>query len=417
MVTRTPDLSDRVAALLAAGERQAARALVESAAPSQPADAELGRAAIALFDHHTDAVIDHARRAIELGAGGTGHQVIALGHLVADDAVAAIAHARKAVEIDPDARARRTLASVLLATGHAEEAAALLRELRAEQPDDADVLLNLGAASAELGAYGEAIVCYAQAYDLRPADTRPIKQLLEMFAAAGKWLGAAAALDLSRSGEPPPEVEVALDLVQVHLVERIASGFPDRDVDRDADRTIEKLVAGALARGPSTQLAVAQTLLDVDREVDARTLVAAAAERHARAPLDASALCDLRYLQACLAARDGNRALALTLYAQCIAGHARRTEVCTNAISLLLDDGSPGALAQIPSWIARVSPGDRQRDPGLAYVEAVYLSRTGRTAQARVRLEQVEDLTGGEGPVAALAAELLEQLGAGRDAR
>src|SRR6185436_8263209 len=105
-------------------------------------------------------------------------------------------------------------------------------------------------AAVALGDYGEAIVSYAQAFDRRPTDPRPLEQLLEMFAAVGKWLGAAAAIDLLRVGDAPPDVEVALALVQIRLVQRIANGFPEREVDRDVDRTVAKLVASALACGP-----------------------------------------------------------------------------------------------------------------------------------------------------------------------
>src|SRR5262249_20137910 len=155
---------------------------------------ELGRAAIALFESDPGAVIDCARRAIALGAGGIGHHYLALGHLAAADGAAAVAHARKAVDLEPSIRTRSGLASVLLATGDAASAAAIFRELQVEQPNDADVLLNLGTASAALGDYGEAIAAYAQAFDRRPSDPRPLGQLLELFAGVGKWLGAAAAL-------------------------------------------------------------------------------------------------------------------------------------------------------------------------------------------------------------------------------
>src|SRR5262245_25655518 len=158
-------LPDRVAELLAAGDPEAARALVESAAAREPAAAALGRADIALFDNDPAAAIDHAQRAIDLGAGGTGHQYLALGLLAVGDAAAAIAHARTGVDLEPTARARSGLASVLLATGHTDEAARILRVVRAEQPDDADALLNLGTASVALGNHGEAIVAYAEAFD------------------------------------------------------------------------------------------------------------------------------------------------------------------------------------------------------------------------------------------------------------
>jgi hypothetical protein len=412
MVTRLTDVADRVAALLAGGEPEAARALVESVAARQPAAAELGRAAIALFDNDPEAAIDHARRALDRGAGGAGHQYLALGQLAAGNTAGAIAHARKAVEIEPTMRARSNLASVLLATDHADEAAPILREARAEHPFDADVLLNLGAAAAELGDYGEALVAYAQAFDRRPSDARPLDRLLEMFAAVGKWLGAAAALDLLRPGEAPPEVEVALAMVKVRVVQLIANGFPEREVDGDIDRTVAKLVANALARGPQTQLAVAHTLLEAGRETDGRALVEAADAHSARTPLDGPAAGELRYLQAHLAARDGNAPRSLALYALSLASNPRRIDACTHAIALLLEDGSRTALAQIPQWLERVPAADRPRDPNLALHEAMYLRRIDRAAQARVLAQRALELTGSDGPIAEVAQELLDELGA-----
>jgi len=417
MTTRMTDLPDRVAELLAAGDPEAARALVEAAAAREPAAAALGRADIALFDDDPAAAIDHARRAIDLGAGGTGHQYLALGLLAAGDPAAAIAHARTGVDLDPTARARSGLASVLLATGHADEAARLLRAVRAEQPDDADALLNLGTASAALGDHGEAIVAYAEAFDRRPDDPRPLEQLLEMFAAVGKWLGAAAALDLVQLDEPPPEVEVALAMVRVRLVALIANGFPEREIDGDIDRTVATLVTGALARGPATQLAVAHTLLDVGRESDGRTLVAAATATSARTPLPAGAAAELHHLQAHLAARDGQPSRSLGLYAQSSASAPHRIEACTHAIAMLLDDGSAIAIGQIPQWLERVPPADRLRDPNLALHEAMYLMRIDRVAQAQLRLHHAVALTGGRGPIAELARKLLDQIEPPSDTR
>lgn len=410
VVTRMTELLDRVAELLAAGDPEAAQTLVESAAAREPAAAALGRADIALFDNDPAAAIDHARRALDLGAGGTGHQYLALGHLAAGDAAAAIAHARKAVDLEPSARARSGLASVLLATGQPGEAAQILRAVRAEQPTAADVLLNLGSASAAIGDHGEAIASFAEAFDRRPDDPRPLEQLLEMFATAGKWLGAAAALDLLRLGEPPPEVEVALAMVRVRLVALIANGFPERDVDDDIDRMIAKLVHSALARGPQTQLAVAHTLFDVGRESDGRTLVAAAAANSARAPLEAVETGELHYLQAHLAARDGDPSRSLALYAQSLSSDPHRIEACTHAIALLLEDGSAIAIGQIPQWLERVPAADRHRDPNLALHEAMYLMRIDRVAQAQLRLEHAVALTDGDGPIADLARKLLDQI-------
>jgi hypothetical protein len=88
----------------------------------------------------------------------------------------------------------------------------------------------------------------------------------------------------------------------------------------------------------------------------------------------------------------------------------RWIDACANAISLLLEDGSPTAFAAIPSWLERVPAADRQLDPGLAFNEAVFLARSHRPDQARAQLERVLELTQGDGPLAELADKLLAEL-------
>lgn len=87
----------------------------------------------------------------------------------------------------------------------------MLRQVVAEAPHDAEAQMNLATAASQTGDYGQAIESYSRAFDENPADIRPIQALLQMFAEVGKWLGAVAALELSRKGEPPPQVAVALD--------------------------------------------------------------------------------------------------------------------------------------------------------------------------------------------------------------
>src|SRR5262245_50986330 len=97
---------DRIAALLASGDADGAANLVRSLETKQPAAAELGRAAVALFERDAAAAKAHATRALGMGVGSLAQQYLAAAALMAGDQAAAIDHARKAVAIEATPRAR-----------------------------------------------------------------------------------------------------------------------------------------------------------------------------------------------------------------------------------------------------------------------------------------------------------------------
>jgi tetratricopeptide (TPR) repeat protein len=395
------ELVERVTRLLHDGDLQGAR---EAVGEAPPGPAAIGHAIIALHERDSDAALAYAERAIELGADAAGHQHAALAHLLAGGTDAALEHARRAVELQPSYQARSTYATVVLAAGQPAEAARLLRILSAERSDDTDVLLALGAAAAQVGDYGAAIASYARAFDRTPSDDRPIENLLHMFAHVGRWLGAAAALDLSRQGTPPPDVEVALDMVQVRLVRLIANGFPERALDADTDRTVDRLCANARGRSSETLLVVAQTLLELGRDAEARESVAEVA---ARGDVAGAELGLLRFLEGVFAERSGDRAAALDRYAEALAADPLATDACTNAVSLLLETGR---LDEVPSWIAKVPAHAQRTSARLLFNESVYLARTQRKADAIARLERVLELTEQDDPIAELATQHLAAL-------
>lgn len=395
------ELVERITRLLHDGDLQGARRVVEEAPPGQSA---IGHAMIALHDRDADAALAYAEQAIELGAEAAGNHYAALAHLLAGATEPALEHARRAVEIEPSYQARSAYATVVLAAGQPAEAARLLRILSSERPDDTDVLLALGAAAAQVGDYGAAIASYACAFDRKPSDDRPIDNLLHMFAHVGRWLGAAAALDLSRQGTPPPDVEVALDMVQVRLVRLIANGFPERRLDADTDRTVERLRANARGRSSETLLVVAKTLLELGRDDEARESVEEVA---ARGDVTGSELGLLRFLEGVFAERSGDRATALERYAAALAADPLATDACTNAVSLLLE---AGRLDEIPAWLARVPAHAQRASPRLLFNESVYLARTQRKAEALARLERVLELVEPDDPIAELATQHLAAL-------
>lgn len=399
------DVMDRVAKLLAAGDIGEATKLVESLAQN-PALYEVGRAALAMQRRDALTATKHTERAIGLGAGALAHSYHAMASIMTGDTETAVDHARKAVGLEPSLRNRTSLGGVLLAVGRPDDAAAVLKQVVAENPRDADALLNLATASAQLQDYGEAITCYARAFDVDPTDQRPIQNMLHMFAEIGKWMGAIAALELSRKGEPPPDVAVALDLAMVHLVRLLAVKYPKRGEADDADEAVTNLITHAQQRGPATQLVAARTLVDFGRHDDAKQLM----QRLAKIQLADADRANLAYLDGYYAEQARDAKAAIGHYERALAADPKRSDAAVNAVSLLLEDGSPEALARIDAVLAKVDAEAKRLSVNLLFNEAIYFTRAGRTAEARADLERMLQITGGEGRMAMMAKKALEDL-------
>src|SRR5204863_3839300 len=67
------------------------------------------------------------------------------------------------------------------------------------------------------GDFPGALRYYAQAFDANPGDLAPIRSLMNMYAEAGRLLGALAAAGLARDLPQPDEAKVALDVAMLHL--------------------------------------------------------------------------------------------------------------------------------------------------------------------------------------------------------
>lgn len=398
------EFADRVARLLSTGDQGGAEALVASMAAEAGTHA-LGQAILALY-RKDPAAIGFAERALALGGGATAHQYLAVAQLAAGRGELAIEHARKAVAADGGLRSRSGLGGILLAAGRPADAAAVLRQVVAEAPHDAEAQMNLATAASQTGDYGQAIESYSRAFDENPADGRPIQALVQMFAEVGKWLGAVAALELSRKGEPPPQVAVALDLVMVHLVRLISVRFPKPGIGEDADQAVASLVTSAQGRGIGTQVVVARTLIEVGRTDEARDLIAHLSGQ-AKSDQDRG---HARYLEGFLAEKAGDHEIALQRYGQALAVDPFRVDACINAVSLLLENGTPTALARIPALVEQVPASSRSQSSELLFNHALYLSRVGETASARANLERILQLTGGDGRLAVLARRGLDEL-------
>ena len=255
-------------------------------------------------------------------------------------------------------------------------------------------------------AFGEAIESYAHAFNQRPGDVRPIQGLMMMFAEVGKWMGAMAALEMSRHGEPPDDVAVTLDLVMIHLLRQIGGSFPARAVAPDVDEAVDKLVANAARRSPAVQLVVARTLLDLGRVADVEHMI----ERLGKIALPPADRASLAFLRGVAAERGGDRVAALARYEESLAGDPERGDACANAISVSLAEGTPAAFARIARLLDAVAPHLRNALPELMMNEGVYLTRAGRANEAPAKFVRVLEVTNGEGPVAALAQQALGEL-------
>jgi tetratricopeptide (TPR) repeat protein len=397
------ELANTVTKLLASNDYDAAQKLV--ATQQDPSQIALGESLLALHRRDSAAAIRHAAQAVGFGAGATAHQYLATSYLAAGDAPRALAHARNAVALDPNVCTRRGLAATLHAVGHGQEAASILRQLVVEVHDDADTHLLLGDVSSALFDHATAIIHYARALDLRPTDPRPIEGLCAMFADVGKWLGALAAVDITKQRKPPPDIAVALNLVTLRLIQRVIGAFPDAGVAREADAAVDATARAATQRGPAMQLAAARALVDFGRLDAAARLV-----DEARATTDSAERANVRYLDGVLAQRSGDHVAALVAYDDALAHDPRRVDAAINATSLLLANGSAGSLARIGEVLAKVDAEARAASPELLFNEAIWCVRCNQPAEATRVLDRVLVVTNGQGKMGELASRALEEL-------
>ncbi len=398
------EVADRVARLLGNGEHAAAEALIASLG-DQPVDHALALSILALFHKDPPAALAQAQRAVAAGGGAAAEHMLATAYLANGDGEAALAHSRKGVAADPSAQSRATLGGVLLALQRFSDAAAVLRQVVSEDPKSFEVQLNLGIASAQAGDYGEAIQAYARALELNPGDPRPVQYLMQMFAEVGKWLGAIAALDLTRRDNQPGEVSVLFDLATIHIYTNIAARFPGPGIGKDPDEAVKRLMGDAVLRSPGVQLLAARTLADAGRLDEAGKL----ADRLDKINVDAKDRAGIEFLRGYLAERAGDRKGALPHYEQALATDPERADAAANALSVLLEEGSPAAFARIASLLASVAPKVRGRAE-LVFNEAIYLARTGSVAAARAKLQHLVEVLPPDNKLGALAGEALAQL-------
>jgi predicted Zn-dependent protease len=220
-------------------------------------------------------------------------------------------------------------------------------------------------------------------------------------------MGAMAALDLSRQGEPPGEVSVALDLASLHIVRQITGGkYPPAGMTAEADEPVQGLIANAPGRPVASRLIAARTLLDLDREAEAKQLLAGIDRRTCGTEDRAT----LTYLDG-LFAQQGGGPLARDR-ALCRGPRARsETDRGRDQRELAPPRGGHRGVdrARAAKLIVLVPPSHRGNSH-LLYNEASLHARTGNVAEAKARLDQIIQRNAPDSPHVARAREALEQL-------
>src|SRR6185295_8915750 len=97
-----------------------------------------------------------------------------------------------------------------------------------------------------------------QAFDANPGDLAPIRSLMNMYAEAGRLLGALAAAGLARDLPQPDEAKVALDVAMLHLTRLLLQEFPAPARVGEADEVVAALLASSARRPARVRLSIAR---------------------------------------------------------------------------------------------------------------------------------------------------------------
>ncbi len=309
---------------------------------------------------------------------------------------------------DPNVATRSAAGGVLVAGGLFAEGRQILESVLQDAPRDRNAHIAHAAACFKLGDIEPAVAGCTRAFELDPTDLTPIHNLMEMLAELGKWSGAFAALGMLRETKPPADIALALDVASVQIIYNMIGTFPAAGADADTDKTVRDLVGGVKARGARMQLTAARLLVDVDRIADARNLVQQVARNPMLAPADRA---DLHYTEGAIAEYDDYRTTAIEKYTKAVAADPTHTGAATSAVSLLLELGTPEALAQIGALLEQVDREARNVSAPLAFNESRYLVKLGRTDDARAALTRVIEVAGAGHDLTFLAQRALVELG------
>jgi len=403
------DLIERLERLFAAGDVAQARAVIDAHAASDPRHA-LGLAALAAHDRDAARCAEHAARAQALAPDEPSPQhYLAVAALMRGDRAAAEGHARTAVARGGGVRSLGLLANLELGAGKVTEAEATYRRMLELDPTSVQALNGVGACRYKQQDLDDAVTWFSRAFDRDPTDPAPIRSLMNMYGDAGRVLGAIALANLTRDRHHDEESNVALDLMMLHLNHVLMGGTPAPNIVPDADEAVAAVLRSSARRPPRVRLGAARALIDCQRHDDARRIVAEL-DGQDLSPADRG---NAEYVRGLLAQHAGDAQRALAAYEAAVAADGRRWDACCNAMTLLLDRGDPDSLARAARLLGEIPAEVKGTSPQLMFNEAVYLHRAGRPAEARVGVERVLAATRGQGELAALARQLLEEVSRG----
>lgn len=401
------DLITRIQSLLASGAVVEAEQLLQAEAARQPVLATVGRAALAAHRSDAAACFAEATAAHALDPREpAASEYLAVAHLMRGDTPTAERYARAAVDLGGGRRSLGGLANILLGSGRPGEAEEVYRQILDAFPADLQALNGVATARFRQGDADGASTFFARAFDENPLDPAPIHSLMNMYAEAGRLLGAIAFANLMKDRSPGDELQVLLDVLLLQLTKLLLHQFPGPNIIGDADDTVRHLMATAKKRPPRVRLGVARALIDIKRSEEAQHI----ADELDTTPLGESDRANLLYVKGLLATEKGDKAAALLAFTQSVEIDPRRWDACANAISLLLDEGGDDALTGIGALLLRVPLDVKRTAPQLLLNEAIYLRRLGQNDGARHNLEMVIAGLRGHGELAALAKQILGEM-------
>jgi len=399
---------NRVSTLARGGDLELAWAEVESAATTDPLAGALGRAIVFSMTGQPAAAIEPASRAVEMAPEDpVVLRVVAVCYLVAGRKDEAEAFARRAANRDTSTDSLYTLGKVLLESGEFVEAERAFQQVLEIEPTHFQALDGIGVARLRREDRPTALQYFARAFDAAPDDPTAIAHLREMYREAGWAFGAITLARVTRQGQHPSEVRVALDLMCLLLAHGLAGRFPGAGDVLEADQFVADLLESSADRRPAVQLQVARTLYDVQRADAAKAIV----DRLERVAMSDEEKAHWHYLRGLLEDAEGRPEEALWHYEAALDRDPKRWDAACNAVNLLLQQESEEALARVPGILSKVPESFKRYRPQLLFNEAVYWKTIGRNEDAKALLRRVRALTQDSGPLADLARGVLKEVG------
>lgn len=401
---------DELANIARTGDVYRAVSMARRYESEDPLRHHLGCAAVFAVAGKADACMEHTHAAFALAPENpVVLQQYAVAHMLAGDPDSAEKHARNALVSDDSIRSRRGLAHILLRRGQLGEAETLFQAILDLEPGNVQARNGLGLVRLRQGDQASALEHFATGYVTTPGDPSSLRNLINMYVEAGWAIGAVALSRITRSGHHSDAVNVALDMMNVMISQQIAPDFPGKNLITETEETIDGLLQSSAGLSRAVQLHVARMLFDADHVPAVRTIL----DRLTDQPMDNTERGDWLYLSGLLADKDGANEDALAHYSASVEADPRRWDACCNAVTILLDRDDDQAVKQAGALLGMVPPELKMFRHQLLFNEALFLRRIGKVEEATRHCQVILEMTGGNGPMAALAEQTLTEIRAG----